>query len=114
MGDKTFWLVTGFYTLASALTLWWALWDSKKRWACVREDSQAIHDQVTGHIIREAHAEIMELQMDLARAGRALMAHPQGHDQELIDDAMGWVAEGNAVEARESTRQQQQQNQQHH
>lgn len=36
-------------------------------------------------------------QKDLAAAGRALMAKPQGHPQELIDAAMGWVATENIL-----------------
>lgn len=38
---------------------------------------------------------VTELRSDLARAGRSLMKHPKGHPQELIDDAMGWVADDN-------------------
>lgn len=47
-----------------------------------------------------AQSEITQLRQNLARAGRALMAHPQGHDQKLIDDALGWVGEDNMWKAK--------------
>lgn len=92
------WPLTVSATLYLAFSVW-QFRDSKRRRNAYRNLHNEFQRMAIRAIEEAALPQIQELKIDLARAGRALLAHPQGHDQQLIDDAMGWVGDDNVRQA---------------